>query len=90
MIPEEILKQAQEELYTALQAIEEGNLPFARSSSQRASNMITEAWKLARKRLQPPLPEGVQLTNNELQIRNPLPIDDKISNHPNSRINYKI
>lgn len=45
----DLLKQAQEELWSAIQAIENGDLPFARSSSQRASTLIIEAWQKNRK-----------------------------------------
>lgn len=58
MTSEELLKQAQDELYTALEAIEKGDLPFARSSSQRASGLIIDAWQKDR-------PKGiVQLTRS--------------------------
>lgn len=49
MTSDEMLKQAQEELFTAIQAIEDGDLPFARSSSQRASGLIIEAHQKDRK-----------------------------------------
>lgn len=39
------INQAKEEMYQAIQAIEDGDLPFARSSSQRASGLIIEAWQ---------------------------------------------
>ena len=42
----EKLDQAKEELYQAIQALEDGDLPFARSSSQRASGLVIEAWQL--------------------------------------------
>lgn len=43
------LAHAKEELYNAIQAIESGDLPFARSSSLRAANLIVEAWQVERK-----------------------------------------
>lgn len=36
---------AEEELYTALEALEKGDLPFARSSAARAQGLINEAHK---------------------------------------------
>ena len=69
MTADECLKQAQEELYTAIQAIEDRDLPFARSSSQRASGLIIEAWQKDRKM---PQPELTQLTGGvkkgEIQV----------------------
>jgi hypothetical protein len=49
MAPDELLKQAQEELWHAIEAIDKGDLPFARSSSQRASGLIIEAWQVERR-----------------------------------------
>ncbi len=48
---EEALKAAKEELYTAIQALENGDLPFARSSSLRAAGLVVEAHQSARKAL---------------------------------------
>lgn len=48
MTSKEFLKQAEEELYAALQAIQDGDLPFARSSSTRAASRITEAHQASR------------------------------------------
>jgi hypothetical protein len=45
---QEYLNRAIEELYTAIQAIENGDLPFARSSSVRATNFIVDAHQKAR------------------------------------------
>jgi hypothetical protein len=47
--PDALLKQAQEELWKGIQAIEDGDLPFARSSAQRAASMVTEAWQKDRR-----------------------------------------
>lgn len=44
-----LIDQAKEELYQAIQAIEDGDLPFARSSSQRASGLVIEAWQTRNK-----------------------------------------
>lgn len=46
-----LIDQAKEELYQAIQAIEDGDLPFARSSSQRASGLVIEAWQTRSKNL---------------------------------------
>lgn len=43
------IRDAKEELYAAIQAIEDGDLPYARSSSLRAANYVTEAWQHARR-----------------------------------------
>lgn len=41
----ELLKQAEDELYTAIHAIEKNDLPWARASSQRASGLVIAAWQ---------------------------------------------
>jgi len=40
---------AKEELYAAIQAIENNDLPYARSSALRAANLVVEAWQTERK-----------------------------------------
>lgn len=40
------VEEAERELYTALEALEQGNLTFARSSAARAQSAIVEAWRL--------------------------------------------
>lgn len=45
----ELRNQAEEELFNAIQALEKGDLPFARSSALRAANRIVEAHQTARK-----------------------------------------
>lgn len=52
MTGQELMQKALEELYTAIQALENGNLPFARSSSTRATGLIVEAHQAARKIVQ--------------------------------------
>lgn len=48
-----LIDGALNELYEAIQAIENGDLPFARSSSQRASGLIIEAWQTRNRLTQP-------------------------------------
>jgi cellobiose-specific phosphotransferase system component IIA len=40
------IEEAEKELYVALEALESGNLTFARSSTARAQSAIVEAWRL--------------------------------------------
>lgn len=40
------IEQAEKELYTALEALEAGDLTYARSSAARAQSAITDAWRL--------------------------------------------
>lgn len=42
---EEWLKEAEAELYNALQALESKDLPYVRSSAARAQNYVTMAWR---------------------------------------------
>lgn len=51
--PEVLLKQAEEELYSALKALQDGDLPLARSSSARAAHRITEAHQARRQSTSP-------------------------------------
>lgn len=39
------IKQTEQELYAALEALESGNLPMVRSSAARAQNYVTLAWR---------------------------------------------
>ena len=45
---EDWLKEAEAELYNALQALEQKDLPFVRSSAARAQNYVTMAWRQSR------------------------------------------
>lgn len=42
---DEWLKEAEQELYNALQALESKDLPFVRSCAARAQNYVTMAWR---------------------------------------------
>ena len=46
---QDYLKEAEEELYTALKALQDGDLPFARSSAMRAANRVTDAHQAGRR-----------------------------------------
>jgi len=46
---EEWLKEAEVELYNAIQALEQKDLPFVRSSAARAQNYVTMAWRQSAK-----------------------------------------
>jgi HEPN domain-containing protein len=50
---DDLIKAAENELYTALTALETGDLPWARSSSARAASYVVEAHQ-ARVRANPP------------------------------------
>ena len=39
------IETAEKELYAALEALESGNLQYARSSTARAQTAIVEAWR---------------------------------------------
>lgn len=39
------VEEAERELYAALEALEQGNLTFARSSAARAQSAIVDAWR---------------------------------------------
>lgn len=39
------VETAEQELYIALEALERGDLPFARSSAARAQSAIVDAWR---------------------------------------------
>jgi hypothetical protein len=58
MTRQEFLDKAKEELYASIQAIEDGDLPFARSSAARAASLITDGWQADR----PAKTDTVQLT----------------------------
>lgn len=42
---DEWIKEAEQELYNALQALESKDLPFVRSCAARAQNYVTMAWR---------------------------------------------
>jgi hypothetical protein len=41
----ECVETAEQELYTAIEALERGDLTFARSSAARAQTAIVDAWR---------------------------------------------
>lgn len=43
-----LLEQVERELYDALQALEDGDLPTVRSCTARAENDVIDAWKVKR------------------------------------------
>ena len=70
---EEALKAAKEELYTAIQALEDGDLPYARSSSLRAAGLVVEAHQSARKASTEKLREATQGIVEFTEMFRPIP-----------------